>query len=209
MLKGLLPNTTSRPNRRLANNAAAVIKRYFSKGALAGGFTKEGLQQFGKRLWNEKQDDRDRNPYSDLFYDKISVPCSTWLDSHNDPSAEIAKAFFSSRRFYPERMLMTPFLYDKMHVPEFREGDKFLAWEVISKSPLELICSWNLGKVQGLTTVAFDPKLRRLYHGNCIDFDTADSRVFQALLPLHCHYAKFLLGGMKDVLEKKAIEEDE
>ena len=206
MLKGLLPNTTSRPN-RLGNNTAVIIKRCFSKGALAGGFTKEGLQQFGKRLWNEKQDDRD--PYSDLFYDKISAPCSTWLDSHHDPSAEIAKAFFSSRRFYPERMLMTPFLYDKMHVPEFREGDKFLAWEVISKSPLELICSWNLGKVQGLTTVAFDPKLRRLYHGNCIDFDTSDSRVFQALVPLHCHYAKFLLGGMKDVLERKTIEKDE
>ena len=206
-MQRLLPITT-RSNRQIAT---LVTKRHVSKGSLGGGFTKQGLQQFGKRTWEQKNETKILDdPYADLFHIKISVPCSAWLDSHNDPSAELGRAYFGSPRFYPERMLLwllSPFLFDTMHLPqEFRKGDSFLVWEVASKSPLELICSWNLGNIKGLTMVAFDPKLRRLYHGNCIDSVTSESSVFKTSVPLHSLYAKYLLGGMKNMLENKVNE---
>jgi hypothetical protein len=200
-MQRLLPITTTRTNRR---TTTFITKRLSSKGSLGGGFTQQGLQQFANRAWNETQD---QDPYTDLFHIKLSAPCNTWLDSHDDPSAELGKAFFGSTRFYPERMLLTPFLQDKKHLPEeFREGDKFLAWEVTSKSPLELICSWNLGNTKGFTMMAFDPKLRRLYHGSCVDRISSGRGHFKLLIPFHVIYAKFLLHGMKNVLENKVHE---
>ena len=186
----------------IRGGCSKVTRRSLSRGALAGGFTQEGLQNHAIRYWNEKQ----QEPYTDLFSQKLSAECTQWLDSHHDPSSELARAFFGSSRFAPERAIMSPFFYSRAHLPDsFEEKDQFLAWEVASKTPLELICSWELLGTKGLTMMAFDAKLRRLYHGNCVDSLTSKNGVGKALIPFHTHYAKFLLGGMADALEQRAI----
>ena len=54
--------------------------------------------------------------------------------------------------------------------------------------------------------VAFDPALRRAYHGYC--FDVAEKRIEGFFLKngihMHTKYAEFLLDGMVESLEKLA-----
>lgn len=55
--------------------------------------------------------------------------------------------------------------------------------------------------------LAFDPSLRRVYHGNVIN--VAEKRTKEEFLPdmgskMHVKYAKFLLDGMVEELEKLA-----
>ena len=55
--------------------------------------------------------------------------------------------------------------------------------------------------------LAFDPSLRKVYHGNCID--VREERIQKGFFPkkgvqLHVAYAKFLLDGMTDELENLA-----
>jgi hypothetical protein len=48
--------------------------------------------------------------------------------------------------------------------------------------------------------LAYDPSLKKVYHGNCID--VAEERVKSSLgIRMHVHYAKYLLGGMVRELE--------
>ena len=187
----------------LVKKAQAQIK-CLSKGALTGGFTREGLEFYAKRLWKEEEQDIE----TDLFSHNLSVECSQWLDSHNDASGELAKAYFGSIRFLPERILMIPFFINKTNLPEtFSEKERFLAWEVKRKDPLEIICSWELGRIKGLTMMAFDPQIKRLYQGNSIAFDRKISKqthVFSLILNFHAFYANYLLVGMAKVLEKKS-----
>ena len=54
--------------------------------------------------------------------------------------------------------------------------------------------------------LAFDPSLRKVYHGNCID---VREEIIQGFFPkkgvrLHVAYAKFLLDGMTNELENLA-----
>ncbi len=212
---------------RIINRNAGKInagKRALSRGALPGGFTEEGLQNYAKFHWKgnmnggggggkraRRSDEEDDGPdegvlYTDLFSHKISPECSGWLDSHEDPSGALGKAFFGSPRFIPERIVMSPLFYKHTRLLDsFKEQERFLAWKVISKSPLELICEWNLGNMtKGLTMLAFDPPLRRIYHGNCVDRLTSQNKIFEAFIPLHDQYANYLLRGMGDALEKEA-----
>ena len=92
---------------------------------------------------------------------------------------------------------------------EFKVKDQFLLWQVVVKSPLELILSYEIETLnfRGLTMLAFDPSLRKVYHGNCID--VREERLVQGFFPkkavqLHVAYAKFLLDGMTDELENLA-----
>ena len=176
--------------------------RGLSKGALAGGFTREGLEQYAKRFWNEENDLQ-----TNLFSQKLSFGCSQWLDSHHDTSGELAQAYFGSQRFLPERLLMSPFFLNQANLPEFKENDRFLAWEVTNKAPLEVICSCEFGEVKGLTMMAFDPRLQRLYHGNSVSVDsqTSQTKAFSLMNQFRIHYAKFLLDGMANALEQLAV----
>ncbi len=194
------------------NNYIKRQSRNLSKGSLAGGFNESGLQRYAEQLWNE--DHEDNNIISDLSSQKLSLGCCQWLDTHDDTSGELAKAYFGSPRFLPERILLSPlFLMDQtssINLPQFKEHDGFLAWKVCSKSPLEIICSWenSIAKSKGLTMMAFDPKLQRLYHGNSLFMERetmhAYPKTFSLLNDFHIWYAKFLLAGMANELEHRA-----
>eukprot|EP00587_Corethron_hystrix_P012258 CAMPEP_0113329836 /NCGR_PEP_ID=MMETSP0010_2-20120614/21187_1 /TAXON_ID=216773 ORGANISM="Corethron hystrix, Strain 308" /NCGR_SAMPLE_ID=MMETSP0010_2 /ASSEMBLY_ACC=CAM_ASM_000155 /LENGTH=184 /DNA_ID=CAMNT_0000192101 /DNA_START=57 /DNA_END=607 /DNA_ORIENTATION=+ /assembly_acc=CAM_ASM_000155 len=175
-------------------HVAGSIKRSvrrLSRGALAGGFTKEGLQRYARRHWKEE----DGEPYADLFSQNLSAECSEWLADHGDPSGALAKAYFGSPRFVPERRLLRLF-FDDAELPAFGEDDAFLAWTVTSKTPHEIICSWEFRNCKGLTTMAVDTRSRKVFHGNCIDTRTSNLNGFGSLIPLHSWYAKLLLDGM-------------
>ncbi len=64
----------------------------------------------------------------------------------------------------------------------FVTGTKYLAWTVASQSPLEVICTWqfnfNSFNVKGCTMIAYDPLLRRVYHGNCFCTHSSSSSSF-------------------------------
>lgn len=223
--------------------------RFFSRGALPGGFTKEGLEQFAIRHWEEGQGDTRASRrlrraaanvdehenennfkiYTDLFSQKISFECREWLDEHHDPSAALGNAYFGSMAFLPERILMTPvmaFAQRQLTLPSsFHVNDQFLAWDVISKAPVELICesknrianddsginsnsnSNSDRKVKGLTMMAFDAPLNRVYHGNCLRVNVnSNIELVEKLIPYHESFAKFLLGGMVNELEKQASQ---
>ena len=91
---------------------------------------------------------------------------------------------------------------------EFGLNNQYLQWKVTMKAPLELICSYQIERLnfRGCTMVAFDPALRRAYHGNCID--VAEKRIegffLKKVIHMHTKYAEFLLDGMVGSLEKLA-----
>ena len=175
--------------------------RNVSKGALAGGFSREGLEEYAKGLW-----ETDSDVITDLSSRKVTLQCSQWLEAHDDTSGELAKAYFGSKNFLPERILISPFFLQQRHLPEFREKDRFLAWDVTLKAPLEVICSWDNGRFKGLTMMAFDPKLHRVYHGNslCVNDQTSETLLFSFMNQFHARYAEYLLDGMSNTLEQRA-----
>lgn len=184
--------------RRVSPPAATGI-RFVSRGALSGGFSKGALQNWATNHWKEKSSQK---PYVDLYNQRITKECASWLDSHPHPSSELAKAFFGSIRFVPERCVLTPTNYQQSRLlDEFTMGTKFLQWTVVSDTPHEMILTWSAGSIRGCTSVAFDPSLRRVYHGNCLNSKANSSSLVQALIPLHQAYAQFLLVGMMDKLE--------
>lgn len=180
-----------------------------SKGALSGGFTREGLEEYARELWKTTE------TVTDLSSQKLSMECTKWLDSHDDASCEIAQSYFGSYRFLPERLLISPLFFlskqgtELLHLPnDFKVNDEFLAWKVVVKTPLETILLWENGKYKGLTMMAYDPRLQRLYHGNSMSVDnqTLQSRGFALLNQFHLSYAKFLLAGMANQLEQNAAK---
>ena len=68
--------------------------------------------------------------------------------------------------------------------------------------------------------IAYDPALKRVYHGNCLyssfvseasayekENETWSRYFFRKVgIPFHVHYAKFLLSGMVKTVEQKARE---
>jgi len=97
---------------------------------------------------------------------------------------------------YPDRALV---------LPAFHIDDRYLQWRVTMNASLELICSWELESynVKGCTMVAFDPTLRKVYHGNCINVPAKrlEGNLFRHPMRMHLYYAKFLLNGMVNELE--------
>jgi hypothetical protein len=171
-----------------------VTERYVSRGALAGGFTQEALHQWAIRHWKD-----DDVKYVDLFSCKINDQCANWLNDHPYPSSEITRAFFGSYWFLPERILLSSICYPHVRLPKgpIRQGQKFLLWTVVVDSPHEKILEWQIGgtSIGGATMVAFDPTLRKVYHGNCIKF-----KVGSIGAELHKWYAQRLLHGMVNKL---------
>ncbi len=178
-------------------------QRLVHDGALPGGFTQEALAQWAQHTLKD-----DKEPYADLFSESISFDCNEYLKHQPHPSSDLTKCFFGSNRFIPERYLLTPFFFrnNNHNLPNvFSTNEKFLAWTVIVHSPLETICTWEFGQsVKGCTMIGFDPKLRRVYHGNCIHSSVTDKAFFHASLPIHVRYAKFLLNGMVYKIESQS-----
>mmetsp|Transcript_20817 Transcript_20817/g.29216 ORF Transcript_20817/g.29216 Transcript_20817/m.29216 type:complete len:242 (+) Transcript_20817:56-781(+) len=203
------------------------------RGALAGGFSKEGLRYWAATRWSDSGEydssmlyNREDPLYTDLYFLKVSHKCAKWIDSNNIASSPLGLAFFGSRRFIPERVLMTPlFLFSDRNVllpKAFDEDQTFLAWKCCQVSPLEVLLEWNVsfpgsnGKLaQGITLLAFDPALKRVYFGNCVltqkkSFNCAKPTPFlQKLLALHANYSKYLLEGMVIQLESMSIVDHE
>lgn len=214
---------------------AAIRRRYVSSGALGGGFSKHNLAFFAARHWAKHDDaddptavsssqqserrrrrriqdevDEDELPYADMFHQQISPDASKWLRSHPSPSVVLARAFFSSDAFAPERTILSlgpnsgP--SQAMSDSSFNIGETHLLWTVTVKSPLEMILTWeleSLGRLKGATQLAFDPSMRRVYQGNALD------RVPQwavPLIPLHERYAEYLLQGLVSEIEFAALK---
>ena len=196
----IMLTTTARPSREMA----AAARRSISRGALAGGFSKESLKGWASNFREQKQE----ASFVDLYSQKVSPQCASWLNTHSHPSTQLTKALFGSNRFVPERILLTPFSYHHRKLPttlddKIKIGQRFLLWTVVVDSPHEMILEWKVGsgKVGGYTMVAFDPSLRKVYQGNCLTFQPSSAGT-----RLHAWYAQFLLGGMIQHLEQEAIK---
>ena len=217
------PTLTSTTISRISRYGLQSCRLLRTKGALGGGFTKEGLEQYAKQLWQqpeqkEKQEEKEDVIQTDMYSTKLSISCSNWLNQHDiDTSSQLANSYFGSKQFFVERIILS-FILPSTHpqnntittVPEtFHLHDNFLVWKVTSKTPLELICSWEKGNFKGLTMFGFSPQTRRLYHGNCISFhptilSSQPTKIFFHLMnQFHIFYAKQLLHGMATSLEHK------
>ena len=207
--------------------------------SLPGGFNSDGLREYamltnfgtddqstltGQEIRRRRRlfpDDERKHPYVDLFSKKVSDNASNYIIAKSQthfPSDVLGRAFFGSSNFMGEKMVLSSLnsLFSLYHVDaattlpkEFRVKDQFLLWQVVVKSPFELILSYEIEtlKFRGLTMLAFDPSLRKVYHGNCID--VREERIQKGFFPkkgvqLHVAYAKFLLDGMTDELENLA-----
>ena len=210
---------------------AAIRRRYISSGALGGGYCKLNLAYFAARHWTKHADDptavsssqqserrrrrriqdeldEDELPYADMFHRQISPDANKWLRLHPSPSVLLARVFFSSDAFAPERTILSlaPNSGPSQSLSDssFNIGETHLLWTVAVKSPLEMILTWeleSLGRLKGATQLAFDPAMRRVYQGNALD------RVPQwamPLIPLHERYAEYLLQGLVSEIEKHA-----
>jgi hypothetical protein len=190
-----------------------------SRGALAGGFTKEGLKYWASQHWKPSKAEtqprssrltEDETPpyYCDLYSHKVSRKCINWLEEQSNPSVLLTRAFFGSTYFTPEKILFTPFFHAQSTSSSIKDAplnmnDQYLAWTVQVTAPHELILTYDLGTNRGCTMIAFDPSLQKVYTGNCIDIDPDKaSRLWNVLLYFHHWYANFLLKGMVLQLEK-------
>ena len=197
--------------------AAAAKWRHLSSGALGGGYSKENLAYFAashfaerrKRRRIEDEVDEDELPYADMFNQQISSDANEWLKSHPSPSVVLARSFFDSAAFAPERTILSLSTNGPgKALPDmsFNVGESHLLWTVAVKSPLEIILTWeleSLGFAKGATQLAFDPSLRRVYQGNALD---QVPEWATSLVPLHERYAKYLLQGMVDEIESAAVK---
>lgn len=213
---------------RLLSSSSTTIKNHH-QGALPGGFSKESLQQWATLHWSEsiiddsrssrqrqrqiiqnQQQEVDTNklPYVDLFSKRLSNESIEYLNRQKYPSNELLSCFFGSKYFTLERMLLSPFYFNqKKKTPlELRLNDQYLVWSIKVHSPLEIICTWELNdNVKGCTMIAYDPSLRKVYHGNCINSTINQSGLFRLLLlPAHEKYAQLLLNGMVEEIERSS-----
>mmetsp|Transcript_16421 Transcript_16421/g.21786 ORF Transcript_16421/g.21786 Transcript_16421/m.21786 type:complete len:277 (+) Transcript_16421:29-859(+) len=177
----------------------------------AGGFRMEHLQQWAAHHWSDngantngrrrrheiiKEEDL---PYADLYSHTVTTECAKWLQySCLDSSNELAQAFFGSKYFLPERLLLTSIckcvnnknrLLSSSYSPSMTLettmktaeivtilpnplglNDSFLFWKVVEKSKLELTLTWEIENVlKGCTMLSCDPKNRKVYVGSCMD----------------------------------------
>jgi len=94
----------------------------------------------------------------------------------------------------------------------FNMRDQYLHWKVTSLAPSEIILSYNIERLsfRGATMLSFDPSLRKVYHGNCIDVNNEKMKGFipELAIQMHVKYAELLLNDMVEDLEKLAIAEE-
>ena len=160
------------------------------------------------------------SPYVDLFSQRISRQCCDYLLHQPSASGLLGQAFFGSKTFLPEKYFLLAMnyafsLYPKqaLSIPEFQLNDRYLQWRVTMKAPMELICTWESERygLKGSSMMAFDPSLRKAYHGNCINIPMRRMEGFgySYATKLHVFYAKFLLDGMVNELELNAAKDVE
>ncbi|KAL3767508.1 hypothetical protein ACHAWU_000171 [Discostella pseudostelligera] len=207
------PSSTSTPG---------SVGQWSTNSTLPGGFSADGLREwatltdFGADGYENqtRQDIRRRkmeyDRYADLFSTRVSDGCSNYLASRPCPSDVLGRAFFGSRSFMTEKIFLSSMnsifhLYPEGSTilpAQFNMNDRFLHWKVSSKSPLEIIYTYQIDGLhfRGCTMLAYDPSLNKVYHGNCID--VSEERVNSSLgIRIHVHYAKYLLGGMVSEME--------
>lgn len=173
-----------------------------------------------RRRRRQIPDDPKDQPYADLFSKRVSNECSEYLAGRHSPSDALGRAFFGSKNFMGEKLVLTSLNSMLSLYPEgattlptqFVPNEQYLQWRVTMKAPLELICSYRIEDLnfRGCTMLAFCPSLRKVYHGNV--FNVTDEKM-QGFLPdmgvrMHVHYAEFLLNGMTEELEKMANKKD-
>ncbi|KAL9188472.1 hypothetical protein ACHAXT_006850 [Thalassiosira profunda] len=201
-----------------------------SHGALPGGFNADGLREWamlhdfgalGESAAGRDMRQRRRQidelepkelPYVDLFSRRLSDECAGYLSNHPSPSDVLGRAFFGSNSFLAERALLSLYPKEAKSLPtKFNVNDQYLQWKVAMKSPLELILSYNVERLQfrGCTMLAFDPSLRKAFHGNCIDVTEVRMQgpIARFGVQMHVKYAEYLLEGMCAELEKVADPE--
>jgi hypothetical protein len=174
--------------------------RKFSHGALAGGFTKEALQQWATNEWKDTD-----TPHVEFLYERIPNECIDYLNEQDYPSSELAKLYFGSLPSILKRTLMTSIFFEHSKVPDiFSVGEKYLVWKVVVQNPLEIILTWELDtEVKGCTMIAYDPKLCRLYTGNAVNSLAAQKEIFKSTKTIQNKCSKFLLSGVVQGLESK------
>lgn len=97
-------------------------------------------------------------------------------------------------RTYPESSTILP--------DQFNLNGRYLHWKASLIAPLEIMYTYQIDglHLRGCTMLAYDPSLKKVYHGNCIDI--AEERVQSSLgVRMHVRYAKYLLDGMIRELE--------
>jgi len=193
-----------------------------SRGSLGGGFTKDGLKYWATQHWKLSNSDNQRRSsrftdldethtyYCDLYSYKVSTECINWLEGQSNPSVLLTRAWFGSTRFMLERVLMSPFLQAKSTSRNITDAplnmnDQYLGWSVQFRAPHELILTYNFASKRGCTMIAFDPSLRKVSTGNCLEIDpNKASTLWKLGIYFHQWYAKFLLKGMALELEKQS-----
>ena len=167
-------------------------------------------------------EDENKLPYVDLFSTKVSSECSKYISNQHSPTDVLGKAFFGCNSFRAEKMLLNKLntlfsLYPTnatMLPSVFNMRDQYLSWKVTSLAPSEIILSYNIESsrfrgFRGATMLAYDPSLRKVYHGNCIDVTNERMKGFipELAIQMHVKYAESLLHGMVEELENLAIAE--
>ena len=206
---------------------------------LDGNISPEALQEWAADHWNKLEKSKSSplhyepdQLYVDLYLRQISKQATEWLLQGNLPkppksqqqqenqhsiSSTLAKAFFGSIRFLPERFVLAPYMfYLPWRLPptgqHFLVGSRFLLWQVAFQSSRVIILTWSFGSwldLRGCTLVALGAPAvgtqdTPVYHGNCLDSNAQQYRFFPAMTPLHQWYARFLLEGMRSYLERQA-----
>jgi hypothetical protein len=205
-----------------ALSGPSFVRQWSNNSTLPGGFSAAGLREwatvtnFGTEGYENqtRQDIRTRkldyNRYADLFSKRVSDGCCNFLSGHASPSNILGRAFFGSRSFKAERVLLSSLNSVFRTYPEgstilpeqFNLNDRYLYWKASLISPLETIFTYQIDRLhlRGCTMLAYDPTLKKVFHGNCIDI--AEDRVQSSLgVRMHVGYAKYLLAGMVRELE--------
>ena len=205
---------------------------------LSGGFDADHLREWamltnfgsndidsitGQEIRKRKRqipEDENKLPYVDLFSTKISSECSKYISNQHSPTDVLGRAFFGCNSFRAEKMLLNTMntlfsLYptNATTLPSvFNMRDQYLSWKVTSLAPSEIILSYNIESLRfrGATMLAYDPSLRKVYHGNCIDVTNERMKGFipELAIQMHVKYAESLLHGMVEELENLAIAEE-
>ena len=235
--------SSNRSSSSSSSSAAAAAAAARDALFLDGTISPEVLQEWAAGHWNKleksKSSPRQYKPhqlYVDLYHEQISKQGTEWLLQEDLPkptkpkqqqqqqekqhsiSSTLAKAFFGSIRFLPERLVLAPYMfYLPWRLPptgkHFRVGSRFLLWRVAFQSSRVIILTWSFGSwldLRGCTLVALDAPTvgaqdtAAVYHGNCLDSNAQQYWFFPAMIPLHQWYARFLLAGMRSYLERQA-----
>jgi hypothetical protein len=168
--------------------------------ALGGGFSRASLGRFAQQGFAESSRS---TPYADLFARKISPELAERLSADPDATSLLARSFFGSSCFAPERWLLATCVSNHELPATFLLNESFLLWKCVAKTPQEIIFEWQAAGCMGYTQLAFDPAYKKVFHGNSLPSKVVDTSAFQAILPFHTQYAQWLADCMVRELESQ------